>query len=133
MNFEELEELEELSDLDDIEENSGSADYSILSVPCVHVWQTSYENSGVPFAVLDAKLRIVWANDSYNRQIGRGTDLVGEYFTKVFYHEKNQFQIDLMYKNIFLSENGYSWKGKLETGSREHLTIIVNTLSHHES
>lgn len=131
---EELEELEELKELSGIEEYerpeavSGPADFALLALPCVRVWQASYENSNVPFAVLDAKLRILWTNDAYTEHLGRGENLTGNYFTKIFYHEKNQPQIDLMYKTIFRRENGHSWKGRLETGSREHLTVIVNTL-----
>ena len=131
MSYEDLEELEELNEIEeagDSEITTGTADFTILSIPCVQVWQASYEKSRVPFAVLDNKLRIIWTNDMYTVHLGKGRNLIGDYFTKLFYLEKNQDQIDSMYKTIFREDTGYSWKGRLESGSREHLPVIVNTL-----
>ena len=87
---EELEELEELKELSGIEEYerpeavSGPADFALLALPCVRVWQASYENSSVPFAVLDSKLRIIWTNDIYTEHLGRGEKLNRRLFYENF-------------------------------------------------
>lgn len=125
--IEELEAIEEESEGNNISRPE-SIDYSLLEQPCIDFWKKSYEKSIVPSCLLDSKLRILWKNDSYRNSLGREKNLVGEYFTKIFRPDGNQDELESMYKSIFNADTGYSWRGKLESVSRQHLKLVVNIL-----
>lgn len=129
-DYETIEELEELEpeEIKESGETLPEANYSLVEKPCLRHLLYSHQVTNIPFLITDSKLRILWGNDAYKNHLGKDADLTGDYFTKLFLKESNNHKIDEMYKHITNRKKGFSWKGRLETSSKNYLTLILNPL-----
>lgn len=109
-------------------EQPEDVDAGILDLDCVHMWQKSYENSVLPFVILDKQLRILWENGQYREQFNRGKTRFGEHMVKLFSNFLGEEDISNIYRNIKTADSGFSWRGRLETGGRQFRRIIANTM-----
>ncbi len=129
-DHESIEELEELGpeELEGYQDSLPQADFSLVEKPCIRHLRCSHQVTTIPFLITDNKLRILWANNAYKNHLGKYVDLTGDYFTKLFLKEANSSKIDDMYRHITNRKTGYSWKGRLETSSKNYLTLVLNPL-----
>lgn len=119
---------EGLIPLEEEEQPEDESSDSLLKLPCVRFWQKSYNNSNIPFIILDSKLRILWENDLYSSEFNKGVRRIGEYFTKVYSSYLDEKKSSDLFRKIKSENNGFSWRGRIETGGKSYRKIIANTM-----
>lgn len=125
---EEIYEVEELEPVGAEEPDHDSVDLSVLSNACFENLKSSYRNSSLPFSILDRKMRILWANLSFHTKLNYAGAEQGEYLLKVFTKRSDDELTHSIYSGLKNPESGFSWRGRLETGDRDHLTVVANAL-----
>jgi putative two-component system response regulator len=123
-----FEEVEELESLDDDETELERPDTELLSHPCLEKFNSSFRNSTLPFSLLDRKMRILWANRSFYTKLNFAGVERGDYLLKVFSKRNDDELTRSILEGLTDPDSGFSWRGRLETGDREHLTVIANAL-----
>ncbi len=125
---EEIEEVEELEPTDAEEPDYEGPEPEILTNSCFQNLKASYRNSSLPFSILDRKMRILWANRCFHTKLNYSGIERGEYLLKIFAKRSDEELTHRILKGLTNPDAGYSWRGRLETGDREHLTVIANAL-----
>ncbi|MCF7927986.1 MAG: HD domain-containing protein [Spirochaetales bacterium] len=140
----EVEELEELEDLEAIEEpeelpspsqlsetgedGSESENKGRSSLPCLDHYQSNFNNSPLPFVVTDKTLKILWANRSFYEEFTPFEETENRYLTEIFYSYLGEEHAGKIYRSLRSSENGYSWRGRVERKSESMVRKIANML-----
>ena len=124
----EIKEVEELEPLDFEGNGNAEADPGLLDTTCFENLKTSYKNSTLPFSILDRKMRILWANRCFHNKLNYAGIEQGEYLLKVFSKKSDDELTHSILKGLTSPDSGFSWRGRLETGDREHLTVVANAL-----
>jgi len=101
---------------------------NILSNNNIRFLKTIYRYSTVPMTILDSSLRILWKNGAASFLFKRGLSIIGEYMTRFFFPYLDDEKSSDIYRSITSRESGFSWRGRLETGGKDTLTVITNTM-----
>ncbi|MEW5814149.1 MAG: HD domain-containing phosphohydrolase [Spirochaetota bacterium] len=122
-------ENEAVSTLDEEDElEDEPIDTRVLDIPTTQFWQKSYAASLIPFAALDTKLRVLWENRSFQDLFNKDRYSAGVHLLKIFTPYLDNEKIHQLYTSIQSVDSGYSWKGRVESSDREHLTKIANMI-----
>ena len=124
----EIEEVEELEPTEVEEPDLEGVETEVLTTACFQNLKTSYRNSTLPFSILDRRMRILWANRCFHTKLNYTGIERGEYLLKVFAKKSDEELTHSIYTGLTNPDAGFSWRGRLETGDREHLTVVANAL-----
>jgi putative two-component system response regulator len=118
------EEEAELLEPESVTEEDPGPDLKVLESPCIRFWLKTYENTSMPWILLDNKLNLLWRNKRHGElfpdfQIHR--NLVARY-----YQTFSGDAAGLLYRSLRNPDIGYSWSGRITHRSQENPTVIAN-------
>ncbi len=110
------------------EDREDLLDDGLLREPRAFVFMECYRTSSFPFVLLDHSLQVVWANEAFLALFGKAATIVGSSVIKPFQPYLDEEKGGQLYRQVRSAENGYSWRGRVESRARDFPAIIANLM-----
>ena len=103
---------------------------SLVEHPSASVWTRCYRDSSVPVVLLTTRLRMVWANRSFQMLFGDISGYQGQSVARFF---ESSFEAGLADRDQMLAataspESAYSWRGLVTRKNRRDLSIVAHLI-----
>jgi len=119
---EELESLEADDEEKNPEDSPGETEEASYVLPSSHI---PFKTSKFPVLIINKKLKILYANEAFERVFAVFTNLTGKYFFDLF---GKAFELDDARKireTIINGDGGFSWKGSAQLKTRDTVSVQI--------
>lgn len=122
--------IDDESDLLELEEvqDSGETNDLPLINPYIQYLVRNHQKSGIPFLLLDKTLKVIGENQAFVDLFGNNPSKNQTYLSNVFTPGIKPEVMAEMYRSLKSPQSGYSWRGRVETHTKERLPIIANLI-----
>ncbi len=124
--LEPIEEAEAAPAAPDAEAQVAEQFRALIEHPSASLWTRCYWDSSVPVVLLTTRLRIVWANRSFQMLFGDITGYQGQTVARFFEGSFDAGRRDQMLAAAASPEGAYSWRGLVSRKNRRDLSIVAH-------
>jgi putative two-component system response regulator len=99
---------------------------ALIEHPAAALWTRCYWDSSIPVVLLTTRLRMVWANRSFQMLFGDITAYQGQTVGRFFESSLDPEHRDQMLAATASPERAYSWRGLVTRKNRRDLSIVAH-------
>ena len=129
---EEIDEIEELEILEEEPEEEYLQDSEVKTglyfEALFNAEKERFENASIPVLLLTGNLKIHWINDKGLDFISPEKNIKNLFIHNLFAPYLNEQRMAEIYKSVFSSVSGFSWKGRIELSGHHRITSTANMI-----